>query len=327
MLPSLSGLSLQVPHVPIDALGKRKLSDTDPIELVRALVEAALLWTTHKARAHRQIHKSTMRHTVVEKEQGGFEVDVHFRKESSTASTTNHVKIDLPAPFEAPRAPLIQTVTQDTYNRLEQAVWDHLTGKHVSPFEDEESFGPELTDLIETALKDGPWGGCEIQKPRIRVHGDASTKTPLWHNDASNPRSEEIVTFYVRSGKGHAPLSAERMPRIVQGPVPWVDMEQIAESVLRALGFDFSSMDFNGGPLPSLKSKYDRYIRDGINSKHFEVVPWPENAFVRVSGTFHAGPAPGRWNQSNPDVRKGRIILAFRTGRTVADSMNAAHLG
>ena len=102
MLPSLSGLSLQVPHVPIDALGKRKLSDTDPIELVRALVEAALLWTTHKARAHRQIHKSTMRHTVVEKEQGGFEVDVHFRKESSTASTTNHVKIDLPAPFEAP---------------------------------------------------------------------------------------------------------------------------------------------------------------------------------------------------------------------------------
>ena len=328
MLPSLSRLSLQVPQVPIDAHGKRKLSDTEdlPLGLVKALVAATLQWTTHKAHYHLQIAKDSMSHTVVRNAQGGFEVNVDFHKVRSP-STLKHVTIDLPAPFEAPQDPLIQTVPQDTYNALERAVWDHMAGKQIMRREDFESFGPELTEQMKIALNNGPWEGLEIQNPRIRMHHDTSTNSPMWHNDASNPLSEEVVTFYVRYRPEDGPLRDEQMPRIVKGPVPWVDMEQLARDVLWPLGFLYFGplktykVDFNGGPLNSLKSTYDRYIKDGINSKYFEVVPWPKNAFVRVSGTFHMGPNPTRKVQSKPDKRNGRIFLAFRTGRTVADSM------
>ena len=321
MLPSLTKIPIVTT---ID--GKRKLGDTNdlPLELVRALVTATLQWTTHKVRFHLQIDKGSMRHTVVRNAQGGFEVNVYFRFARSDVSTEKHVTIALPAPFEAPKNPLTQNVSQTTYDALEQAVWSHLKGKHM-PLEDFESFGPELTNLIKTVLNNGPWKGLDIQKQRIRLHSDASTKSPKWHNDASNPLSEEVVTFYVRYNSRDEPLGDEQMPRMVQGPVPWVDMEEIAKSVLRAVGHDRNSVDlvFNGGPLDSLKNTYDRYIKDGINSGHFTVVPWPKNAFVRVSGTFHVGPAtlPTQQGQSKPDKRKGRIFLAFRTGRTVADSM------
>lgn len=304
---------------------KRKLIDTEdlPLGLVKALVAATLQWTTQQARYFRQIAKDSMSHTVVRNAQGGFEVNVNFHRVRVPGSALNK-KIDLPAPFEAPRDPLIQTVPQDTYNELEQAVWGYLAGKPPQS-EDVEEFGPELTEKVKIALKNGPWEGLEIQKGRIRSHRDASTKSPSWHNDASNPLSEEVVTFYVRYNKGDGPLCDEQMPRMVKGPVPWVDMEQIAIRVLGPLGFlDLGSdVNFNGGPMNSLKSTYDRYIKDGINSAYFEVVPWPKNAFVRVSGTFHVGPNPTRKGQPKPGERKGRTFLAFRTGRTVADSMKA----
>lgn len=322
MLPNLSKLLL-VPTTD----GKRKVSETDDLalNLVSALVNATLQWTTHKARYGHQIYKDTMRHTVVRNDQGGFEVNVHYRFVRSSPSTEEHVTITLPAPFEAPQAPLTQQVDQTTYEKLEQAVWSHLQGMHI-PLEDLDGFGPELTNLIKTALGSGPWKGLDLKEPKIRLHRDASTHAPKWHNDARNPLSEEIVTFYVRYKKYDGPLDDERMPRIVQGAVPWVDMEDIAKRVLRAVGLGKYAdipISFNGGPLDSLRNTYDLHIADGIRSGHFTVQPWPKNAFVRVSGTFHAGPpaAKKRPGQPKTDDRKGRIFLSFKTGRTVSESM------
>ena len=314
--------------------GKRKLDETADLqlELVRALVTATLQWTTHKKQNRLQIYRDTMHHTVVRNAQGGFEVNVHFRFARSEASTEKDVTFALPAPFEAPPDPLTQQVDDNTYDALEQAIWSYLKGKNMSLY-DLESFGPELTNLIKTVLNDGPWKDLDIQKPRIRLHRDGSTKSPKWHNDASNPNSEEVVTFYVRHNPNDNALDDERMPRFVKGPVPWVDMEETARSVLRAVWrgkstFISDDLDFNGGPLDSLKSTYDRYIKDGINAGYFTLHPWPKNAFVRVSGTFHVGPPPRptRQGQSQTDERKGRIFIAFRTGRTVADSMKDAAL-
>jgi len=322
MLPNLSKLLL-VPATD----GKRKVSETDDLalNLVSALVNATLQWTTHKARYAYQLYKDTMRHTVVRNDQGGFEVNVHYRFERSSPSTEKHVTITLPAPFEAPQAPLFQQVDQTTYEKLERAVWSRLEKKHI-PLEDLHGFGPELTNLIETALGSGPWKGLNLEEPKIRVHRDASTHAPKWHNDASNPLSEEIVTFYVRHKENDVPLDHERMPRIVQGAVPWVDVEDIAKRVLSAVGLGrYDDLRFNGGPLDSLKNTYDLHIADGIRSGHFTVQPWPKNAFVRVSGTFHIGPpaAKKRPGQPKTDDRKGRIFIHFKTGRTVSESMKA----
>lgn len=323
MLPNLSKLST-VPTID----GKRKLSETDDLalNLVSALVNATLRWTTQKARYAYQIYSDTMRHTVVRNDQGGFEVNVHFRFVRSNPSTEKHVTITLPAPFKAPQAPLIQHVDQTTYMNFERAVWDQLRATHIG-LDDVDGFGPELTNLIETALGSGPWNGLSVKEPKMRLHRDASTRSPKWHNDASNPLSEEIVTFYVRFNQNDGPLDDERMPRIVQGAVPWVDMEDISKRVLSAVGLGRFAEDiaFNGGPLDSLQSTYHLHIEDGIRSGHFTAQPWPKVAFVRVSGTFHVGPpaAKKRPGQPKTDDRKGRILLSFKTGRTVSESMQA----
>ena len=326
MLPSLARIPI---FTAID--GKRKLGDTNdlPLELVSSLVKATLQWTTHKVRFQYQIDKDTMRHTVVRNAQGGFEVDVHFR--FARSSIEKHVTITLPAPFEAPQDLLTQHVDQNTYDVLERAIWNHAKG--LTPqLDDFESFGTELTDLIRTVMNEGPWKDLGVQYPRIRLHRDASTRSPKWHNDASNPLSEEIITFYVRYNGRDEPLDDERMPRFVKGPVPWVDMVDVAQRVLHAVGYNStvteSTLGFTGGPLDSLQSTYDHFIREGVKSGIFTVHYWPKRSFVRVSGTFHVGPPPRRKRpgQDKIDERKGRIIISFRTGRTVADSMRATSL-
>jgi len=321
-----------MPVSPID--GKRKLEAMAdlPLGLVRALVTVILNWTTQKVRFHNQLDKNTMHHEVERNAQGGFEVRVHFRSARSAEDETSekHVTVVLPAPFDAPTEPLAMPVDQVTYESLEQAILKH-TKETRSYGDDLESFGPAVMALLQTVVgaKDSPWEGLEIQRPRIRFHGDASTQSPRWHNDAPNPHSDEIVTFYVRSNPQNAPLADEEMPRFVRGPVPWMDMLTIGISVLDAIGFSSGTssasdyMNSDSGPLDSLQSAYSRFIKDGINSRHFVISTWPKRAFVRVSGTFHMGPTPFKKQKGGPesDPRKGRVFISFKTGRTVADSM------
>lgn len=316
---------------------KRKLDDdvSDlPLLLVRSLVSVVLNWATQKTRFWRQLHKETMQYTVDRNTQGGFDVRLRFRRARSAddASSERQITISLPPPFAAPPKPLSMAVDQNTYESLERAILKHVTKQRYqgTTQDDLESFGPEVMELLRHVLdaKDSPWQGLPIQNPKIRMHADASTASPKWHNDAANPDTDEIVTFYVRNNPANAPLADENMPRIVRGDVPWVDHVQIAVTLLRAVGFDVDGDTIlaNGGPSESLASAYHRFIDDGINSGHFAVDPWPKRSFVRVSGTFHIGPKPFRKQKGGleRDPRNGRVFIVFRTGRTVAESMNPA---
>lgn len=329
MLPDLSLLQLCPTSAP-----KRKLDDEGdlPLALVRSLVSVALNWASQKARFWRQLHKESLQYTVDRNTEGGFDVRLRFRRArgADDASTEKQVTISLPPPFAAPLKPLTMAVDQNTYESLEKAILKHVAEtRYLGDIQDDlESFGPEVTELLKGVLdaKDSPWQGLQIQDPkRIRMHFNASTYSPKWHNDAATPGSEEVVTFYVRNNPSNAPLADENLPRIVSGDVPWVDHIQIAVTVLRAVGFneDTETVAGNGGPAPSLASAYSRFIDDGVNSGHFVVDPWPKLSFVRVSGTFHIGPKPFRKQKGGPerDPRSGRVFIAFRTGRTVAQSM------